>query len=156
MPLMAAVLLTGMSGTGKSSVVDALVDRGIAAVDLDRGYVIVHQDGTQEWDEVAVAALLEACPGELLVLAGCEDNMVRFLDRFDAIVLLSAPLTVMRERILSRSSHDFGKSPGEWERVVADTRAVEPRLRAVATHEVPTDRPLPEVVADVVAIIETL
>lgn len=156
MPRMVAILLTGMSGTGKSTVVDALGVAGVPAVDLDDGYVVVHDDGTQDWDEAAVTTLLDASPAEVLVLAGCEQNMVGFLNRFDAIVLLTAPEAVLRERVLRRTSHDFGKDAAEWSRILADLREVEPQLRRVATHELLTDRPIDEVVEDVLAIIDSL
>jgi hypothetical protein len=46
------------------------------------------------------------------------------------IILLSAPPQILIERLASRTSNPYGKSPGELGRVLGDLAAVEPRLRA--------------------------
>ena len=72
-------------------------------------------------------------------------NQGAYYDRFDAVVLLSAPLEVLLERVRTRETNDFGKSDAERARIVADHAAVEPLLRAGATAEIDTRRPLHEV-----------
>jgi broad-specificity NMP kinase len=146
------ILVTGMSGTGKSSVVTELVARGHRAVDTDDGWCVARPDGRQEWDEAAVERLLDAELDEPLVLAGCEENQVRFHPRFDAIVLLRAPVDVLTTRLAQRSTNPFGKHPAELARILDDVEHVEPLLRRVATHEVDTTAPLGEVVDEVLRI----
>jgi shikimate kinase len=142
------VLVCGMSGTGKSTVAAALVARGHRAVDVDAGYVVPTTDGRQQWDEPRIEALLEE-PTELLFVLGIEENAVRFLPRFDAVVLLTAPVEVLTERLATRTTNPFGKDPAELARILEDVREVEPLLRRVATHEIDTTAPLDEVVAGV-------
>jgi shikimate kinase len=142
------VLVCGMSATGKSSVAAELVARGHRAVDVDQGHVVVTADGRQLWDEPLVEALLDE-PTELLFVLGLEENGVRFLPRFDAVVLLSAPVGVLTERLASRTTNSFGKHPAELARILDDVREVEPLLRRVATHEIDTTAPLDEVVREV-------
>ena len=79
-------------------------------------------------------------------------NQGKFYDRFDAIVLLSAPANVILERIGKRTTNDYGKTPEERDLILADLASVEPRLRATATHEIDASRPLEEV-ADALAAI---
>jgi shikimate kinase len=134
-----------MSGTGKSTVAAELVARGHRAVDVDEGHVVTTADGRQLWDEPLIEALLEE-PAELLYVLGLEENGVRFLPRFDAVVLLSAPAAVLTERLATRENNPFGKDPAELARVLGDLRDVEPRLRRVATHELDATRPVAEVV----------
>src|SRR5512142_2886401 len=86
------VLLTGMSGTGKSSVIRALSARGFAAVDTDDGWCEPLPDGRQRWREDAIGRLLDTGDAGVLFVAGCEENQVRFHPRFDLIILLSARL----------------------------------------------------------------
>lgn len=142
------VLVCGMSGTGKSTLAAELVARGHRAVDVDRGYVVPTSDGRQLWDEARIEALLDE-PAQLLFVVGLEENGVRFLPRFDAVVLLSAPVEVLTERLATRTTNPFGKDPAELARILDDLREVEPLLRRVATHEIDTSRALDDVVTEV-------
>jgi broad-specificity NMP kinase len=137
-----------MSGTGKSSVAAALVARGHRAVDVDHGYVVPTADGRQLWDEPRIEALLDE-PAELLFVLGLEENGTRFLPRFDSVVLLSAPVDVLTERLATRTTNSYGKQPAELARFLDDVRTVEPLLRRAATHEIDTTRPLADVVDEV-------
>ena len=149
---MKRVLLTGMSGTGKSSVIHALSARGFKAVDTDDGWCESVPDGRQRWREDAIGRLLDTEDADVLFVAGCEENQVRFHPRFDLIILLSAPVEVLAERLSSRTTNSFGRTPGELKRVLDDLQAVEPRLRKVATHEIRTTKPLGEVVGEVLLL----
>ena len=72
--------------------------------------------------------------------------------RFDAVVLLSAPLEVLLGRVRTRETNDFGKSDAVRARIVGDHAAVEPLLRAGVTAELDTRRPLREVADELEAI----
>ena len=147
------VLVCGMSGTGKSTVAAELVARGHRAVDVDQGFVVPTADGRQQWDEPRIEALLDE-PDELLFVLGLEENGVRFLPRFDAVVLLSAPVEVLTERLATRTTNPFGKHPDELARILDDLREVEPLLRRAATHEIDTSQPLDDVVDEVERIAQ--
>jgi AAA domain len=150
------VLLTGMSGTGKSSVIGALSARGFKAVDTDDGWCEPWPDGRQRWREDAIGRLLDAEDAEVLFVAGCEENQVRFHPRFDLIILLSAPAGVLAERLASRTENSFGRGPGELERILDDLQGVEPLLRKAATHEIRTTMPLDDVVAEILHLAGAL
>ena len=153
---MKRVLLTGMSGTGKSSVIGALSARGFKAVDTDDGWCEPLPDGRQRWREDAIGRLLDAEDVEVLFVAGCEENQVRFHPRFDLIILLSAPAGVLAERLASRTGNSFGRGPGELERILDDLQGVEPLLRKAATHEIRTTMPLDDVVAEILHLAGAL
>ncbi len=150
---MKRVLLTGMSGTGKSTLTRALSARGYKAIDADDGWVEALPDGTQRWREDAIERLLGTEDAEVLFLAGCEENLVRFLPRFDHVVLLTAPRDELVRRLSTRSDNPFGKDPEERRRVLHDLEEVEPRLRAIADHEVPTTVPIEEVARSVLRLV---
>ena len=78
---MKRVLLTGMSGTGKSSVVQELIARGYKAVDTDYGFCEVEPDGRQRWREDAIEKLLTTEDADVLFVAGCEENQGTFHPR---------------------------------------------------------------------------
>jgi dephospho-CoA kinase len=149
------VLLTGMSGTGKSSVVQALAARGYKAVDTDDGWSEPLPDGRQRWREDAIDRLLDTEDADVLFVAGCEENQAKFHPRFDHIVLLSAPVETLLERVATRTGNPYGKSAEELSRILDDLENVEPLLRRVADHEIRTTAPLDEVVEDVLRLVDT-
>jgi dephospho-CoA kinase len=141
---MAKLLVTGMSGTGKSSVLRVLAERGHRVVDTDTDEWSEWVDGDWLWDEAAIAALLDGHDGGHLFVAGCRTNQGRFYDRLDAVVLLSAPAEVLLARIDARSDNPYGKSDEERALVLRHLEEVEPLLRATATAELDATAPLPE------------
>ena len=104
------------------------------------------------WREDRIAALLSADGDRTLYVSGCVPNQGRFYDRFDAVVLLSAPANVILSRIATRQTNDFGKSPGEQARILADLESTEPRLRATCTHEIDAAGPVDDVVEALIAL----
>ena len=140
------ILVTGMSGTGKSSALAELARQGFRTVDTDEpGWTVEDANGGRWWDEERIAELL-AAEGPTLYVSGTVSNQGRFYDRFDAVVLLSAPSDVLLDRISARTTNDYGKSAEERELILTHLREVEPQLRATCTHEVDATLPLAEVV----------
>lgn len=148
------VLLTGMSGTGKSSVIRALAARGYKAIDTDDGWTQPLPDGRQQWRKDAIAKLLATEDTGILFVAGCEDNQVQFHPQFDIIILLSAPFETLMDRLSARTGNPYGKAPEELSRVLADLHNVEPLLRQVADHEVRTTMALDDVVATILHLVD--
>lgn len=148
----AVVLLTGMSGAGKTTALRALAARGHRVVDTDDdgwSVVVPHPDEPagweQLWDAGRIGALLDGHRDGTLFVAGTVANQGAFADRFDAVVLLTAPLDVLLARIDARTDNPYGKDARERAAVVQHVATVEPLLRRAATHVVGTDRPAAEV-----------
>jgi dephospho-CoA kinase len=149
---MKRILLTGMSATGKSTLVDELASRGQRAVSLDEPEFSEHApDGEWVWREDRVQQLLSTEDAGALFVSGCASNQAKFYGQFDAIILLTAPAAVIVERLRTRTNNSFGKSPDELAQVLDDLEHTEPRLRRAATHVVDTDAPFTEVVAAVLS-----
>jgi hypothetical protein len=145
-----------MSGTGKSTALDELSQRGFRVVDTDEpGWTVWddHDDG-YVWREDRIAELLSIDEGPTLYVCGTVSNQGRFYPHFGAVVLLRAPAEVLLSRIDSRKSNPYGKMGDERELILRDLSEVEPLLRATCTHEIDTARPIGDVVARLVQIGE--
>ncbi len=150
---MSRVLLTGMSGTGKSSVVGELRRRGFTAIDMDEpGWSVRDAKGNQLWCEERLREVLAAAHVGPLFVSGCAENQVKFYPQFRHIILMSAPADVIRERLAGRPNNPYGKQPEELEEVMHHMEWVEPRLRRSATHEIVTTMPLDRVVATILSL----
>ena len=117
-------------------------------MDTDYGDWIDTSGPEPLWREDGIAALLDEHAEGTLFVAGCVANQGRFYRRFDAVILLSAPLEVILERVAARESNDFGKSDEERARIVRDVETVEPLLRAGASAEINTRAALSEVASE--------
>jgi shikimate kinase len=159
-----------MSGTGKSTVIGELAARGYKAVDADCdeysewvestgdfGDIVspVEADRDWVWREDRIQDLLSTEDADVLFLSGCAENMRTFLPQFDHVVLLSAPTTVIVERLGARTNNPYGKHPDEVARVLRLVENVEPLLRRVAGHEIDTSARLDDVVATLLQVTQT-
>ena len=142
------VLLTGMSGVGKSTVLEALRERGWRTVDADAdGLVDEHPDRTELRLPELRAILEQPSPDRPLVVAATGEGQGRLYPLVDHVILLTAPWPVIDERLASRTGNGFGKDAGERERVRSDQETYEPLLRADADLVLDTSVvPLAEVV----------
>jgi shikimate kinase len=73
-------------------------------------------------------------------------NQTALYHRFDAVVLLSAPIDVLLERVTDRAN-PFGSTSEDRAKIASDLATYEPPLRAGADHEIVTTAPIAEVVA---------
>jgi shikimate kinase len=152
---MTRVLITGMSGTGKSALLEELSGRGYSTVDTDYGDYYEVVDGERLWRADRIEALVGAARGDgtggldVLFVQGTARNQGAFYRWFEHIVLLSAPVDVLIERLTNRTSNPYGKDPAELAETLGYVETVEPLLRASAGLEVVTTIPVGEV-ADVV------
>ena len=150
----AVVLVTGMSGAGKSMALAELARRGHQVIDTDDGdwtedVQLGHGLGSERlWREDKMKALTSEHVTGTLFISGCVANQGLFYSRFDAVVLLTAPLDVLLERVISRTTNPYGKASAERAEIITYTGTVEPLLRAGATAQIDTAQLQPDGVAD--------
>lgn len=152
---MKRILLTGMSGCGKSTVLAALSSNDTLCVDLDisewmsvdssTGERLIRTESLLKWMET------QQCKN--LVIAVCESNQSALYPALDAVIVLTAPLDVMRRRILQRYN-PFGKSDEEWQKIISDKATIEPLLMKNCSFVCDTDRPLDAVLQDIRQFME--
>jgi shikimate kinase len=145
------VLLTGMSGTGKSTLVQELRRRGHLAYDADHdGFSEPRADGRWGWRAREVAALLARAPvGRTLFFAGCSEEQTEL--PFDLRVVLTAPQDTIVQRLTTRTTNPYGRSVAERRQVLADIAQIEPRLRRTADLILSTAAPVTDVADELLA-----
>jgi shikimate kinase len=166
---MKRILLTGMSGTGKSAVIRELAAREYKAVDADgdefsqwveaegsASAEVAPVDGNRDWvwREDRMQDLLSTEDTDVLFVSGCAENMPKFFPQFDLIVLLSAPASIIVARLRTRTTNQYGKRPDEVARVLSLVKSVEPRLRRAAGYEIDTSASLEEVVVTLLRLVQ--
>lgn len=150
---MRRVLITGMSGAGKSSVIQALAMRGLKAIDTDWNPLWERIEADEwVWREDQIQQLLDEEDADVVFVSACVSNQGKFYDRFDRVILLSASDSVTVERLANRTNNTYGKRPDEIAEVLRYKATIEPLLRRAATAEVDTSIPLADVVAKVLEI----
>ena len=145
---MARILITGMSGAGKSTLLRELAQRGHDTVDTD--YFGWTDGNGGPWDEARMTDLLQTHPG--VIVSGAADNQGTFYDRFDHVVLLSAPVDVLIERVRQRTDNAYGRFLEQQDEIRRYTTEIEPLLRATATVELDGRRPTVELADAVEAL----
>ncbi len=116
----------------------------------DDGWVL--DDGL--WDEPRVAQLLAT--ERDVVVSGTVSNQGEFYDRFEHVVLLSAPLDVLLERVASRSSNPYGRTVEQRAEIAGYVESVEPLLRRGASLELDGRRPVEELADVVEALVRSV
>lgn len=133
--------------------------RGFKTVDTDYGGWAKQVDmpGSGEtpakewlWREDLMARLLATEDADVLFVSGAARNQTKFYPQFDHIVLLTASVPVIIERLANRTNNPYGKDPAEAAEVLVLKETVEPALRRAADLEIDTGIPLEQVVEKVI------
>ena len=160
------VLITGMSGTGKSAAIVELDRRGYPAFDLDTpewshwvdaapGDALTPGDGRDwMWQEERVRQLLSRNESDVLFVGGCAENMTNLFDVIETVILLSVPLDVLMERLAGRTA-GYGHTAEERHKVAELVETVEPLLRRSAHFEIDTTRPVEETVSEILRLVKS-
>lgn len=147
---MRRILLTGMSGVGKSTILKKLASEGILCVDLDDGW-IQEIRGERLINLEAVHRFIRVHDTEPIVFAGCAMNQGEL--RADCTVLLTASPETMRKRIAEREN-PFGKEEETWRKIMADKTEFEPILEAKSDMVINTEQPADDTAMQIRKLLE--
>ena len=164
---MSAVLITGMSGAGKSTIAQVLARRGLASLDADGDPLLarsVDSDGnvvedpsvpdfawlarhSWAWDPARLDVLIRTAAPATLYVCGGAANELELADRFTQMFLLEMDEPTMLARL------DAPSRDNEWGRI-GDTRehlrrrlpGHQDRLRAFGAIPIDARQPLDQVV----------
>lgn len=158
-------LITGVAGTGKSSVATELKKRGCAAYDADAGFsyyadkltgekVVRPANPNLEWygrhervfSENVLNNLFKKYINEQLFICSITANQAKFYADFDRIFLLTAPDETIIKRLQSRTNNHFGKHPLELSRVITRHKEFDNDLLSAGAIAVDSTQPIGAVV----------
>ena len=147
------ILITGMSGVGKTTAIEALRALGYRAIEMDEpGWASFDEFGHQRWNVARLQKLMGELDSGPLFVSGCSEDQVALYPQFSKIILLSAPKSVIAQRLACRTGNSYGKRVAELEEVMRNIDEIEPLLRKSATHEIVTTQPVDAVVQAILDI----
>lgn len=121
------VHIDGGSGTGKSTIAKELSRLGYSAIDSDifcyNGDPVTGIPVTQPthetwiWDKSILLELLNN-DDDITFICGGARNRDEFMSHFDIVFELVIDEKTIRHRILGRTNNDWGKKPGELEKII--------------------------------------
>lgn len=134
------ILITGMAGSGKSTIIKTLLERGFSAIDIDdtglcgwfnkkTGEREEYGDGKDykwisEHKWLCSAKDLKGYienndqPGEILFLGGIVSNISDIIELCDLVIVLHLSEDVLRNRLNTRIDNHFAKSKDEQDIVI--------------------------------------
>jgi hypothetical protein len=163
---MSAVMITGCSGAGKTTIAAVLARRGLAAIDADddpllarsvdaAGNVVEEEPAAPDcawlarhswaWNPARLDELIGAAPATLYVCGGAA-NELELADRFTQVFLLEIDEPTMLARIDARQDNDWGRIGDTREYLRRFLPGYQARLRASGAIPIDARQPLHQVV----------
>lgn len=167
------ILITGVAGTGKSTVLQELQKRNFSGLGIDEtpglsywvnkqhGFQIVERaDFTEEFlaehDWICDVDLVEAIltnSSKPVFLCGSADNIEHCMKLCDMVFLLQCPVEVSLERIISRVGNKYGKSEAAQAALRSYQQVYNEQCLALGAISIDATQPVEKVVEDMLAHI---
>ncbi|MFH0862676.1 MAG: AAA family ATPase [Candidatus Altiarchaeota archaeon] len=166
-----SILVTGVPGSGKSEVCEELKRLGHNAFDIDlipemrlvvdksTGRISAAYDNRNLasvkqrsflCDKTRLHDFINRNGRSMVFYCGNASNIDELLSLFDATLLLKASESVLLERLKTRTSNNFARSPEIQEWILGWKKSWEDRLIEKGAVAVDADRSIHEVASDVV------
>ena len=175
---MALVYITGVSGSGKSSIRNALRTLGYETYDVDETDIsIITELKTGNLVEMAPANLREndwfrrhswtilpsainrlkdLSDNKLVFLCGAAKNDKNYWDIFDLVICLDINEKELRRRIANRKDNDYGKNSLELQEILNWHGVATENYRALGAHVIDAERPINEVTIMILNLVENI
>ncbi len=166
-------LITGVAGSGKSTIAKELSKRGFAAYDTEMGFsyhvnkktgerVAYPANPTIEWydqhervfDEKVLENLFKKHTNEDLFICSITANQKKYYPQFDKIFLLSADDETIVKRIEERTDNHFGKHPLELRHILGRKQEFDDELKAAGAAVIDSTQSLDAVVDNILSHLQ--
>lgn len=141
-------LITGLPGSGKSTVISELSRRGYNAVDTDNEVYSYTKDGEWVLRDDEMPNLIHSSTSSVLFVSAIAANQSDYYELFDTIFLLEIDAKTMQERLSARRGNDYGKTPEELQKALSDHAKIQDILKKHATA-IDAIRPIDEVIGQI-------
>lgn len=169
---MKKIYITGVSGTGKTTIARELDKRGYYTISIDEVTGLcswTHQKTGEKHGGEDTPLTVEfvdqhdwICDIEYLnrflnkdidiaFVFGMATNQKDFLHIFDKVLVLQCKPEIFIKRIEERTDNDFGKDKGIQEQIIARSKTYGDEMVSLGATSVDTDRPIDIVVDDILA-----
>jgi dephospho-CoA kinase len=164
------VLITGNAGSGKTSVCEALQQRGYTVYDADEGFGHwIHKNSGQTctsrpasnrkdyywvWSIDKIGRLLRETEDNTVFFCGLATNQAQLYKNFHKIVMLNCDLETIKHRLRNRRNNPFGKRLGDLDWVRQTHNSLQPELRKADAIDVDSTLPLDKVVDKILEEVE--
>ncbi len=167
------IFITGIPGTGKSTLAKGLSERGVAVHDIDSTAGLCHwrnktsrekasyytgigRDWLDEHEYICdlehTKRLLDSA--DIVVVVGMSHNLEEILPLFDKVILLYCSEASFLRRLRTRTENEFGKDAGEEATIQSWRQDFERRMLDRGAIPVDTDQPIETVIERVFAEID--
>jgi hypothetical protein len=163
---MSAVLITGCSGAGKTTIAAVLSGQGLASIDADDDPLLARSvDGAGNvveepaepdlawlarhswaWNPARLDALIRAAAPATLYVCGGAANELELADRFTHVFLLELDESTMLARVDARQDNDWGRIGDTREYLRRFLPGYQASLRASGAIAIDARQPLSQVV----------
>lgn len=167
---MKKIFITGISGTGKTTIYEELIKRNYYAISLDEtddlcywvnretkerihGYFELNRDFTSQHQWICDIEYLKKLINldkELVFVLGSASNQDQFINLFNKVILLQCKPMVFIERLNTRTNNDFGKHKTVQDHLLTWYKNFENKLIEGGAISINTDKQIGEVVDEVI------
>lgn len=159
------ILITGIPGSGKTSLCENLKQKGYIAYDADEDFgQWIHKktgsklytrptDNREDyywiWRSDKIKKKLNHTTDSLVFFCGFATNQSELYEDFDKIVVLDCDLETIKHRLTSRPNNAFGKRPADFDWIRKTSNSIMQDLPQEKVIEVNADEPLEKVISSI-------
>lgn len=165
-----AYLITGIAGSGKSTIKQSLVDLGYTAYDIDDGMAhwvnrttkfttpynpdLVPMTDGHDWLVNKPALTHAISSDDVVFICGSAHDLYQYKEHFTEIFLLQYPSEdAVKTRLLSRTNNSYGKDPKELESILGYWKAYEQKYIERSATTIDCTEPLAETLRKLITTV---